>query len=158
MLDNKIDKRKPVWGLIVLLLASAFLLVNRFTLSEEEEFSSNTAGTKIKDYNRKFKNIISGELKKQSFEFGEINPDPFKTGSGRGHSIKPKTAAIPVPRNLRVKGILAKKPLMALVQDNSGRTHMVREGQAIGAFTVEKISRNSVIFRDINGTFVLEVK
>lgn len=104
------------------------------------------------------------ELRQKAFEQGNIgdtsafpaNPlDPFKSkspSSGQGGLAKS------IKRTYALKGILLKTPLMAVVLDNTGESHVVSAGDIFCGVKVVQITSSGVTLKDAYGEFSLEQK
>jgi hypothetical protein len=103
------------------------------------------------------------DLRQQAFEnrgAGEVpafpaSPvDPFKSKAYGGNHGAAKT----LKRSYTLKGILLKTPLMAVILDGSGESHVVGAGETFGGVTVVKITNTGVTLKDAYGGFTLEQK
>ena len=79
--------------------------------------------------------------------------DPFHSrslSSGKGNAV----AAL--KRHYRLKGIMLNDPLMAVILDDAGVSHVVRSGETFLNVTVLQVTRQSVKLKDPYGTFSLD--
>ncbi|MFW5775211.1 MAG: hypothetical protein ACOCW2_02880, partial [Chitinivibrionales bacterium] len=83
---------------------------------------------------------------------------PFRIA---GYPRRPKRTAPAGPRyervTLRLKGILAKDNSLAIIENQTGKSFICREGDTIGEQTVEKIGAEQVVMKDKLGTYEIAV-
>jgi hypothetical protein len=144
-------------ALIMVLIAGAVLYWLTGGQSEEEWMPSSTAKrakVKKQDYS---------ELKKQALlaisdsTAVPVLPkdilDPFKShenaksGGGIVKSVK---------RNYSLKGIMLQEPLLAVILDETGVSHVVSVGEKFNGVAVVAVGKDQVFLKDSYGTFTLK--
>ncbi|MBL8026901.1 MAG: hypothetical protein JNL74_10855 [Fibrobacteres bacterium] len=83
--------------------------------------------------------------------------DPFKSVSRNNSTSSGAKSTIPrvVKRNIILKGFASRHPLQALVLDEKGISHIVKEGDLFNGITVISILENSITLKDAYGTFTV---
>jgi hypothetical protein len=85
-----------------------------------------------------------------SFEdpFGRASPPPVRSRAPAG----PAEA-----EDLMLKGVLTKKPPLAIIMDETGRTHICKPGDKVGDYTVSAIQQDQARVRKGGRTYILQV-
>ncbi|OGJ95408.1 MAG: hypothetical protein A2487_19300 [Candidatus Raymondbacteria bacterium RifOxyC12_full_50_8] len=115
--------------------------------------SKKQAKTKQKNYQELRKAVFAPADSTVSSTFPKTIPDPFKSIRYGGAKIGGQKAVI--KRAYTLKGILIQTPLLAVIVDASGESHIVGKGEHFNGMAVVSIERDRAILKDAYGTFTL---